>query len=636
MAVSPANWMGQTWSTIGPKTLSAISLPGSHDSGVSVLTRGTSMSNSCNTQTQSIPIAKQLALGCRYFDLRPVIWGGVWYVGHFGPVPIPTLGMQGSVGEQLQAVLTGVAKFASAVASAQELVILKFSHYFDHDSGKPFTPSQIAQLISMVQTTLGAHLITSANPCVRLGELTLEQLIGGGRSVLAVLEDAAEGLAVPATGFYSFGPSGGSQVVSYLPPAIAIGANDYVNVAHCVPWSNQNGRLRFLTSQDNGQTWSTSYNVNNDYTPMAPSLAVDLNGHIYMLYVAAKGSGQLLLTISTDGGQTWGNDIQVGTCATSMAPSLAIDSQNRLYAVYVSNDGKKQLLYTASTNLGVTWSAPISIVGDTTNTPPALASTGTGDLYVLYVAANKSNALLLTYSYDHGKTWSQDVDIPNASSPVAPALAASGLGTLYGAYANTAGGVSFISSVNDGQTWTQPQAIPLASAGPTAALLDTPPALACSWNGTLFLVVQLVIPRGSQTTRQLYFMTSVNHGASWTGPAPLKSTANLAVFDQYANSNNAKTVAADQNQKFANFQSDNGSLFLLSWTATATPQYPGYDCISQLAAQLNPMLPGNLQSLTQSGQITSQKKPNILYVDYYGTPSTTPNLVTAATTLNSL
>ena len=63
-----ANLPSSTWW----QALQQLALPGSHDAGMSTFTGGRG-AVACNSVTQSLDIGQQLALGVRYFDLRPVV-----------------------------------------------------------------------------------------------------------------------------------------------------------------------------------------------------------------------------------------------------------------------------------------------------------------------------------------------------------------------------------------------------------------------------------------------------------------------------------------------------------------------------------------------------------------------------------
>jgi hypothetical protein len=66
----PVGWMQATFEAIGDKTLREISMPASHNSGMSVFHYRTGLPH--NTITQSLDIYEQLVNGVRWLDIRPI------------------------------------------------------------------------------------------------------------------------------------------------------------------------------------------------------------------------------------------------------------------------------------------------------------------------------------------------------------------------------------------------------------------------------------------------------------------------------------------------------------------------------------------------------------------------------------
>lgn len=145
--------------------------------------------------TQSKTIADQLNAGVRYFDIRPVIHGGRFYLAHIDYQEIiksNTLGAAsyiGAVGENMEVVLRNVAAFASAARHKHELIVLTFSHFHDLDSQAGCSVAQIQPILDLVKGILGNHLILGSSADSRLDEMTLEQLVGEGRTVLCAFDE---------------------------------------------------------------------------------------------------------------------------------------------------------------------------------------------------------------------------------------------------------------------------------------------------------------------------------------------------------------------------------------------------------------------------------------------------------------
>ncbi|HEX2077931.1 MAG TPA: hypothetical protein VHG08_09485, partial [Longimicrobium sp.] len=154
------------------------------------------------TQTQTADVAGQLAVGVRYFDLRPAVWkvtddSPTLYTGHFSSAA----GGQGCLGEKLSDILDAVARFMQS--TQDEIVILKFSHYGDSDT-RAFPPALQQRMIALVQGTLHSWMLT-AQVGEKAGRLTVGQVIDGGKRVLCVFDGLAPDLYDPANGILQYG-----------------------------------------------------------------------------------------------------------------------------------------------------------------------------------------------------------------------------------------------------------------------------------------------------------------------------------------------------------------------------------------------------------------------------------------------
>jgi hypothetical protein len=171
--------------TLGTKPLSRLCIPGSHDAGMSVCNSATAFAGSWNTVTQSKSIGGQLALGSRYFDIRPIVGGGDFYCGHYSNIGV--IGSwQGARGQSIQDLILDLNNFT---ASNNELVILRLSHAYDTDAGNssypPFSPNQWSDLLARLSGI--NHLYHTDAPL--LSDLPLDQFIGDSAAVICVIED---------------------------------------------------------------------------------------------------------------------------------------------------------------------------------------------------------------------------------------------------------------------------------------------------------------------------------------------------------------------------------------------------------------------------------------------------------------
>jgi hypothetical protein len=122
----PVGWMQATYGNIGDKSLRQISMPASHDAGMSEITWGYG-GVSHNTVTQSVPVYQQLVYGARYFDIRPVYhYSGKWYTGHFSAVFGVQQWQGGALGQTIDNIVADIQRFSNEHPG--ELIILDLSH----------------------------------------------------------------------------------------------------------------------------------------------------------------------------------------------------------------------------------------------------------------------------------------------------------------------------------------------------------------------------------------------------------------------------------------------------------------------------------------------------------------------------
>jgi hypothetical protein len=118
--------MQATYGNIGDKSLRQISMPASHDAGMSEITWGYG-GVPHNTVTQSVPVYQQLVYGARYFDIRPVYhYSGKWYTGHFSAVFGVQQWQGGAFGQTIDNIVADIQRFSNEHPG--ELIILDLSH----------------------------------------------------------------------------------------------------------------------------------------------------------------------------------------------------------------------------------------------------------------------------------------------------------------------------------------------------------------------------------------------------------------------------------------------------------------------------------------------------------------------------
>ncbi|CAH1391059.1 unnamed protein product [Nezara viridula] len=183
-----SNWMKNNIDVLGNRTLRQISIPGSHDAGMSRLNGGTAFAYECNVLTQSYPFEGQLNLGIRYFDIRPVIGnGGNYLTGHYTHI---TGSWQGGNGKYIAELITDLNVFTK---HHNELIILKLSHSLNTDVGpnsyRKLNQEEWDKLFEKLDTI--NFLYNNDNKNVKLDQITFNDFTdhGSKASVVIIVDD---------------------------------------------------------------------------------------------------------------------------------------------------------------------------------------------------------------------------------------------------------------------------------------------------------------------------------------------------------------------------------------------------------------------------------------------------------------
>ncbi len=186
-----ANWMKDNLSLLGNKTLRDICIVGSHDSGMSKLGPGGTVGGGASTTlTQSYSVGKQLELGARYFDIRPVIGEGDYYTGHYSPIGSS---WQGANGQSIDSIVKDINNFT---ARHNELVILNISHTLNTTVGntsyRKFNQDEWKGLFSKICKIHNRAYVGEDNSKINLVQKKLNDLINGKPAVLIVVDNKNE------------------------------------------------------------------------------------------------------------------------------------------------------------------------------------------------------------------------------------------------------------------------------------------------------------------------------------------------------------------------------------------------------------------------------------------------------------
>jgi hypothetical protein len=276
----PPDWMAQNLATLGSKTLKQITIPGSHDAGMGVFNDGTTFSTTDNTQVHRLTLRDQLRAGSRYLDLRPVISGGVYKIGHYGYIEALN-SWQGGNGQTIAEITQDINSFTP---SNKELVVLNFSHDYNTDVGndayRSFTQGEWDALFEQLAALSNLWVAPGDPTTVDLTTIPLQNFIGGGQAaVLVIIEPSTVELGDWAKrGFYKY-----SQFNVY---------NSYSNTKDADTMS-QDQLLKMAQQKPQGAYFLLSWTLTEDaeqaiFGPSVLSLADQVNQALYLRVMQAS------------------------------------------------------------------------------------------------------------------------------------------------------------------------------------------------------------------------------------------------------------------------------------------------------------------------------------------------------------
>lgn len=606
------SWMADMWNVIGNRPLRDIVLPGTHDSGIYQLSEKFPLigPDECNTRTQEFKIKEQLEKGARYFDVRPAFWSAndTWYLAHGG---VRDFGFTGAFGEKLQDVLNDVRDFAKG--HPKELVILLFSHYdrvgaISKEGARACNYEEKEAMLKIITNTLNDVMFKSNDFHVRLADRTPQELVSGGRTVLCVFEDMNL-FAAPDKGIFGQG----GNMFTTITPGLTVGGDKQVNCAYIPKDGPNNGMMRFVSSPGGSGNWSRlDLTMHGQLAKRGPSLA-QADGKLYAVFVEPKFD-ELLLVKSENGGRNWTDNFSLKQKAHA-DPSLIAANDGTLYVLYLNGNDLK---LTISSDCGENWTEGPPLK-QTSKFAPSLAIDSTGTLYALYVANNESNELLLTTLPKDEKTWTKEDKVGGQQAKMGSALlidSKDNLHVIFVAADNT--NTLLLTTRPKGQKeWTKQRGIIGASRMGIVGAVGPDDAL-------------YVLFPANDDSQTLLLFKSTDHGEKWSDMG-IKAYSNLDIESDYPDSHEVRVVRTFAKGRLCCFRPAAGVIHSMSWTGTwHRPYLYGGDharCIDQMAKDLlygdaparerDKSLLGIMESWVKEGVITSQKRPNIVSVDYY-------------------
>ncbi|CAH1392316.1 unnamed protein product [Nezara viridula] len=166
-----SDWMKDHMKQIGERTLKQICIPGTHNSGMNQINGKTASAKSCNILHQSGTILKQLELGIRFFDVKPVISQGKFKTGYYRKNSEDV--WEGGNGQFMHSIVNDINKFTK---NHNELVIIYLSQSLNTDMKyRSFNQEEWNRLFQLLDRTRNLF-VTSRD--AYLPDFTLRNLTG--------------------------------------------------------------------------------------------------------------------------------------------------------------------------------------------------------------------------------------------------------------------------------------------------------------------------------------------------------------------------------------------------------------------------------------------------------------------------
>ncbi len=196
------NWMAANFDLFGAQRLSNLCMIGTHNSGMSIYSKGTAFTGPCNTLTQYFGIKDQLMLGVRYFDIRPVLKDGIYYTGHYSKIdPAGMSSWQGACGQQIEEIIAEINQFCE---EHRELIVLNFSHSLNTDLNqseiRSFNQDEWITLFDLLQDF--HNLYINRVDEIDLTKLSLSEFIAEKAAVVLLIDGFSSLGEYQGNGFY--------------------------------------------------------------------------------------------------------------------------------------------------------------------------------------------------------------------------------------------------------------------------------------------------------------------------------------------------------------------------------------------------------------------------------------------------
>lgn len=332
---------------------------------------------------------------------------------------------------------------------------------------------------------------------------------------------------------YSFGSNvrvddTGLLQSAQLSPVIASDLNGNIYAA----WAdNRSGSaygydIYFSKSIDGGISFGTNVRVSDAASTanykFNPSMAVDANGYIYIVWEEKKGSNyDIYLAKSTDVGNTFGPKIRVDDAPTTYSnqqdPSMTLDADGIIYVVWTDNrvGNYPHIRFSKSVNGGNAFLPSIKVNDGPSvrHAQPSIAVDINKNIYVAWCDernVHNDYDIYFTKSTDGGYSFSTNLKVDDAlnGSQYRPSIAVDAAGNIYIAWDDSRNGngeIYVTKSTDSGNSFMPNFNVDYKV---DASLIQFNPSIAISPNRKIYVVWEQY-PIGSED-EDIYFTKGVD------------------------------------------------------------------------------------------------------------------------------
>lgn len=366
-------------------------------------------------------------------------------------------------------------------------------------SGFPPATTPLMKLSADIFTNASSQHATEVEPgsfafgSTIITSFQVARIFGGGGADIGYAISSDAGLTWSSgtlSGITTFQGGGANSAVSDT--NVAYDAKHGVWMISSLPISSNNIQVAVSRSTDGGSTWGNPVivangpNLDKNWLVCDSTATSPFYGNCYMEWDDNGAANQVYMSTSSDGGLTWAPKVAISS-ALGLGGQPLVQPSGKVIVPFLTNGGSISSF--SSTNRGTSWSAPVQVAvvtdhavagGLRSDALPTAQIDASGNIYVIWQDCRfrtncSSNDLVMSTTAD-GVAWTTPARIPiDATTSTVdhfiPGLgidpnttgASAHLALTYYYYpvANCTATTcalyaGFISSVDGGQTWSNP------------------------------------------------------------------------------------------------------------------------------------------------------------------------------------